>query len=133
MRTAIRRDEGEVLLLGGTRRIEILIEPGTTGTRVFTMGTQTLPPRGEVPLHKHPEEEIIFVYAGSGRITVAGVAHEVGPETAVFLPGETYHRIENTGGGELRYTFGRAPGVCRQAGAGAWSVRVRARVRKNSS
>ena len=28
---------------------------------------------------------------------------------------------------------GRAPGVRRQAGAGAWSVRVRARVRKNSS
>ncbi|MBI4012597.1 MAG: cupin domain-containing protein [Candidatus Rokubacteria bacterium] len=68
MRIVVRRGEGEVLLLGGTRPIEILIEPGTTGTRAFTMGTQTLPPGGEVPLHKHPEEEILFVYEGSGRV-----------------------------------------------------------------
>ncbi len=109
MRVVVRRGEGEVLLLGGTRPIEILIEPATTGTRAFTMGTQALPPGGAVPLHKHPEEEILFVYAGSGRVTVGGVAHEVGPETAVFLPGDTYHRIENTGSGELRYTFTLSP------------------------
>jgi oxalate decarboxylase/phosphoglucose isomerase-like protein (cupin superfamily) len=48
-------------------------------------------------------------YAGSGRITVGGVAHAVGPETAVFVPSETAHRIENTGPGELRMTFTLSP------------------------
>ncbi len=109
MRTAVRRGEGEVLMLGGRRPIEILVEHATTGTTAFTMGAQTLAPGGEVPLHKHPEEEVLFVYAGTGRITVAGVPHEVGPETAVFVPGDTYHRIENTGSGELRMTFTLSP------------------------
>jgi quercetin dioxygenase-like cupin family protein len=109
LKTAIRRGEGERLLLGGRRPIEILVERGRTGTRAFTMGAQTLAPGGEVPLHQHPYEEILFVYAGSGRITVGGVAHEVGPETAVFVPSETAHRIENTGPGELRMTFTLSP------------------------
>ena len=89
MRNVIRRGEGELLLIGqnGTRPVEILVEPATTGSTAFTMGAQTLPPGGQVPLHEHPEEEILFVYAGTGRITVAGVPHQVGPETAVFVPG----------------------------------------------
>jgi quercetin dioxygenase-like cupin family protein len=109
MRTVVRRGEGETLLLGGTRPIEILIEAATAGTRRFTMGAQTLPPGGEVPRHTHAEEEILFVYAGSGRVTVGEVAHPVGPETAVFLPGDTWHRIENTGADELRYAFVLSP------------------------
>ncbi len=109
MRTVVRRGEGETLLLGGRRPIEILIESATTGTRAFTMGVQALPPGGKVPPHRHPEEEILFVYAGTGRITIGAVAHEVGPETAVFLPGDTAHRIENTGTGELRYAFVLSP------------------------
>lgn len=111
MRTAVRRGDGETLLLGPerTRPVEILIEPATTGTTAFTMGAQTLPPGGEVPLHKHGQEEILFVYAGSGRITVGSIAYEVGPETAVFVPGDTYHRIENTGTGDLRVAFTLSP------------------------
>jgi quercetin dioxygenase-like cupin family protein len=109
MRTAVKRGEGEVLWLGGRRPIEILVERATTGTTAFTMGAQVLPPGAEVPLHKHAEEEILFVYAGTGRITVAGVPHEVGPETAVFLPSNTEHRIQNTGTGELRMTFTLSP------------------------
>jgi quercetin dioxygenase-like cupin family protein len=109
-RIAIRRGEGERLRLGPARRpIEILIEPGTTGTRAFTMGVQALPPGAEVPLHRHAEEEILFVYAGAGRITVGGVTHAVEPETAVFVPGDTWHRIENPGPGELCYTFTLSP------------------------
>jgi len=109
MKTAVRRGEGDLLMLGGRRPIEILVERGTTGTRAFTMGAQTLARGAEVPEHRHAEEEILFVYAGSGRITVGGVPHEVGPETAVFVPGDTYHRIENTGAGELRMTFTLSP------------------------
>ncbi len=111
MRHVIRRGEGESLMLGEEHRrtIEILVEATTTGTKAFTMGAQTLQPGQEVPLHRHAEEEILFVYAGSGRITVAGVVHEVRPETAVFVPGNTDHRIENTGAGELRMTFTLSP------------------------
>ena len=109
MKTTVRRGEGELLMLGGRRPIEILVERATTGTRAFTMGAQTIAAGAEVPEHKHAEEEILFVYAGTGRITVAGVAHEVGPETAVFVPGDTYHRIQNTGPHELRMTFTLSP------------------------
>ena len=109
MRTVVRRGEGETLRLGGTRPIEILIAPASTGTRAFTMGVQALPPDGEVPRHRHPEEEILFVYAGAGRVTVGETPHAVGPETAIFLPGDAWHRIENTGAEELRYAFVLSP------------------------
>lgn len=111
MRHVIRRGEGEILWIGkgGERAVEILIEPGTSGTTAFTMGAQNLAPGTGVPLHQHPEEEILFVYAGRARITVAGVLHEVGPETAVFISGGTYHSIENIGTDELRLTFTLSP------------------------
>ena len=111
MRTVVRRGEGELLTIGRdrTRPVEILIEPVTTGCTAFTMGAQTLPPGGEVPVHRHPEEEILFFYSGSGRVTVGDVVHEVGPETAVFIPGDTYHGVQNTGAGELRVAFTLSP------------------------
>ncbi len=59
--------------------------------------------------HRHPYEEILFVYQGRTRITVGGVAYEVGPETAVFVPPDVYHSIENIGSGELRLTFTLSP------------------------
>ncbi len=33
----------------------------------------------------------------------------MGPETAIFVPGNTDHSIANTGGTELRMTFTLAP------------------------
>jgi quercetin dioxygenase-like cupin family protein len=111
MRHVVRRGEGERLWIGegGERPVEILVEPGTAGTTAFTMGVQHMPPGGQVPLHRHPEEEILFVYSGRARITVAGVTHEVGPETAVFIPGDTYHSIENVGAEDVRMTFTLSP------------------------
>jgi len=112
MRHVVRRGEGEHLWLGkgGEQRpIEILVESGTAGTTAFTMGVQNLPPGGQVPLHRHPHEEILFAYSGRARITVAGVSHEVGPETAVFIPADTYHSIENVGTEEFRMTFTLSP------------------------
>ncbi len=113
MNNVIRPGDGEILWLGGGknsgRPVEILVEPGTTGTRTFTMGAQNLPPGGQVPAHRHPYEEILFVYQGRARITVGGVPHEVGPETAVFVPPDVYHSIENLGGAELRLTFTLSP------------------------
>ena len=112
MNNAIRRGDGEILWLGGgdhSRPVEILVEPGTTGTRAFTMGAQNLPPGGQVPTHRHPYEEVLFVYQGRARITVGEVPHEVGPETAVFVLPDVYHSIENIGEVELRLTFTLSP------------------------
>ena len=113
MRNVIRRGDGEILWLGGGqnggRPVEILVEPETTGTTAFTMGAQNLPPGGRVPTHRHPYEEILFVYQGRARIAVGGVPQEVGPETAVFVPRDVDHSIENIGSGELRLTFTLSP------------------------
>ncbi|MGH7266054.1 MAG: cupin domain-containing protein [Candidatus Rokuibacteriota bacterium] len=111
MRTAVPRGDGETLMIGTDHRrpVEILVEPGTTGAKTLMMGAQTLPPGGEIPLHQHGQEEILFVYAGRARITVGGAAHDVGPETAVFVPGGTPHRIQNTGSEDLRMTFTMSP------------------------
>jgi quercetin dioxygenase-like cupin family protein len=113
MNYVIRRGDGEIVWLGGGenigRPVEILVEPGTTGTTAFTMGAQNLAPGGQVPTHRHPYEEILFVYQGCARITVGGVAHEIGRETAVFIPRDADHSIENIGNKELRLTFTLSP------------------------
>jgi quercetin dioxygenase-like cupin family protein len=113
MRNVIRRGDGEILWLGGGRDggrpVEILVEPGATGTTAFTMGAQNLPPGGQVPIHRHPHEEILFVYQGRARIIVGGISHEVGPETTIFVPRDVDHSIENNGSTELRLTFTLSP------------------------
>ena len=42
-----------------------------------------------------------FVVAGSGRVTLDGVQHDLGPGDAIDIPAGTAHRIENPGEVEL--------------------------------
>ena len=71
------------------------------------MGLAELPPGARFVRHWHEQPETYFILSGSGVVEVDGVIHEVGVETAVFVPGSAWHQVINTGEMPLRliYTF----------------------------
>lgn len=64
----------------------------------YSAGIQVLPPGCHVREHGHSiNHELIFVYKGSGVITLNGEQHEVGPGCTVLFADHDSHMIENTG------------------------------------
>lgn len=59
------------------------------------LGLLELPGGGAVPEHRDPTEEYIYVLEGGGTITVDGVAHEIGPGSAVYMPPEALVTYQN--------------------------------------
>lgn len=112
MSLVVQRREGEHLRIGGAhaRPVEILIAPDRTGNRELSFGVQEMDPGGKIPLHNHPDaEELLYIYAGRARVTIAGRAYEVGPETAVFFPRSACHEIVVLGNEPLKLTWTFSP------------------------
>ncbi|GIX07403.1 MAG: hypothetical protein KatS3mg115_1806 [Candidatus Poribacteria bacterium] len=55
------------------------------------------------PPHQHPEEEIMYVLEGEGTMTLGQERIPVEANTAIFIPSNVFHGIENTGTTMLRY------------------------------
>ena len=103
--------EGEVLKLGlpATGEVVITVDPQKTPAP-FAMGTETLLPGTEIPVHRHlHEDEVLFVHKGQGRATVGGETMTVVPGTMAYLPREAWHGLRNTGTGVLQVTWAAAP------------------------
>jgi mannose-6-phosphate isomerase-like protein (cupin superfamily) len=54
-------------------------------------------------------EETLFVMTGEGRLHIRGEAHELRPDTGVYLPPGSTPELENTGDGPLRLVAVRVP------------------------
>ena len=50
-----------------------------------------LAPHAEVPLHRHPHEQLGIVLRGMQALVVDGKAHELGPHEGYVLPGGVEH------------------------------------------
>ena len=49
------------------------------------------------PPHRHPEEEMLIVAAGTGEIECDGKLTQVGPGDILYCAGEVLHGVTNTG------------------------------------
>ena len=47
----------------------------------------------EVPLHKHPQEQISYVVRGRLRFKIGDEVREVGPGESLVMPGDTLHAV----------------------------------------
>jgi len=65
-----------------------------TGTNAF-LGKLSMDPGGEVPLHRDPTEEYIYVLQGSGLMTIDGKEYEIGPNTAIYMPANAEVSFKN--------------------------------------
>lgn len=59
------------------------------------LGTLTIEAGARVPQHRDPTEEFLYVIEGGGTITIDGTSHEIGPETAVFMPADAEVAFQN--------------------------------------
>jgi len=73
-------------------KVTIFAEPATIKDKTLAASILELPGNGKVPEHVHPKEtELLYVLAGSGTLTVAGVEQAVTATSTVQIPPNTRH------------------------------------------
>ena len=81
----------------GDREFRVLLSPGLTITQFAGL----IPP-GRAPEHHHDYDEVVHVLAGQGVVHLRGGDAPIGPGTAIYLPPQATHCLENTGQEPLR-------------------------------
>jgi quercetin dioxygenase-like cupin family protein len=80
----------------------VLIGP-QEGAPTFVMRRFDLPEGMSSPYHSHDWEHEVYVLSGSGvAVTEAGEV-PVGPEDAIFVPGDEVHCFRNTGDSTFQF------------------------------
>ena len=86
----------------------LLIDEEGVGSPKLQVVHATLKP-GKTPgggaAHPVPYDEAYYILRGQGLMEFdeGREQYEVGPDTAIFIPGDTWHRIENTGTEDLEF------------------------------
>ena len=108
----LRPGDGEVLKLGPPMAGEVAIAVDPQGTAgAFAMGTQTLAPGAELPVHRCLAQEVVwFVHKGQGRAMLDGKAVTVVPGVTLVVPREVWRGLRNTGTGLLEFAWVSVPG-----------------------
>lgn len=93
---------------GGNYVSRLLIDAEGMGSARLQLIHATMKP-GRTPghggAHPAPYDEAYYILRGQGLMEFDGGAdsYEVGPDTAIFIPGGTVHKITNTGTEDLEF------------------------------
>jgi mannose-6-phosphate isomerase-like protein (cupin superfamily) len=80
------------------------------GAKNLSGGSAEIPVGSELPYHVHEsEEEMMFIYKGTGIAVADGEDFPLGPETMVFVPPGVRHTFKNTGTEPLCFAFFYSP------------------------
>jgi mannose-6-phosphate isomerase-like protein (cupin superfamily) len=107
----IRSDEIEAFCpeaMGGAYASRLLIESEGAGSSRLMLVHATLEPGtspGEGAAHPAPYDEAYYILRGQGRMEFGDedTPHDVGPDTAIFIPAGVVHKITNTGTEALEF------------------------------
>ena len=97
-------DEGDVEKRGLVY-FKMLISGDVTRSGELTMGIARMPPGEALRRHRHEQAEVYLVLEGTGLVEIGPVVRPVGAGTAVFIPGNEFHSLENTGASDLRFAY----------------------------
>jgi quercetin dioxygenase-like cupin family protein len=89
----------------GAVRWKNLLSGELTASEALTMGLAELPPGARFVRHWHEQPETYFFTDGVGLVEVDGLEYEVRVGPAVFVPGNAWHQVKNTGDGPLRLVY----------------------------
>lgn len=77
----------------GSIRWQTLFSKGITPTADMVCGLAHLAPGEDFALHHHAEAEIYFGLDGIGQVMIDGVAYDISPGVALFIPPHAVHGI----------------------------------------
>ena len=69
------------------------------------MGIGKMPPGEALHKHRHRQAEVYLVLEGSGSVEIGPEARLVEAGSAVFIPGNAFHSLANTGASDLRFAY----------------------------
>ena len=75
----------------------------------FVSGFVIIEPGGAVPPHEHEQEEVYYVLKGRGEMTVGAETQTMQAVSAVYIPSNTRHTLNNSGDEELHMLFVYSP------------------------
>ena len=77
---------------GGKAQVRILLEPQDTGVPALALDVVEFSPGFEVPRHQHAgSEEVLYVVAGGGTLTVGSESYPFAAEDAIAIPADQPH------------------------------------------
>ncbi len=82
------------------------VTPQNSGSKHFVLGTEEIPPGGEIPRHKHLEQdEILLIQTGTAHVTLNEKEYDVHAGGMVFFPAETWVGMKNIGKDSISLVF----------------------------
>lgn len=93
---------------GGNYISRLLIESEGVGSPKLMLVHATLKPGkapGDAAAHPYPYDEAYYILRGRGLMEFGSgeESYEVGPDTAIFIPADTLHKITNIGTEDLEF------------------------------
>lgn len=98
------------VLYGNTGTFRVLIDEDISGAKHFSLLVNTMKAGVEGAWHKHDDNEHCwYILSGHGTMYIADETYALGPETAVFAPANTMHKIDAGPDEDLTYVMVLAP------------------------
>jgi quercetin dioxygenase-like cupin family protein len=89
-----------------TAEFTIKVDSKNGGSRHLVLGTETVPPGGQIARHKHVgQDEIVLIQTGSAHVWLGSEERDVNAGSVVFIPSETWISVKNTGDETISLVF----------------------------
>lgn len=106
----IRENEVKWLELSG-RRCRVMVGGNHLKADNFTFGITEVPPQSKMSPHQHVQEEVIYILRGWGGVQVDGRTERIEQGTAIYLPSNSEHYLENKSDEVMKFIFAFSPPV----------------------
>ena len=98
----------------------------TSDSESLTTTLVEINPGGKQRIHKHDPEQVYFIIAGNGKMTVGNETQNVGVGDCIFIPSNEPHGLENVGDLKLIYFSAAAPPFNKQELLNFWPLQSEA-------
>src|SRR4029077_10467947 len=89
-----------------TSEFMLKVTPQNSGSQHLVLGTETIPPGGVIPKHRHVgQDEILFLQTGTAHVSLNDQDYEVHAGGMVFFPLNTWVSLRNTGAALIQLVF----------------------------
>jgi quercetin dioxygenase-like cupin family protein len=89
-----------------TAEFTIKVDPKNGGSFHLVLGTETIPPGGQIARHKHlGQDEIVLVQTGTAHVWLGNEERDVHAGSVVFIPSETWIGLKNNGDENISLAF----------------------------